>query len=226
MLASVSRTARLGDQLQLDDESNSQIADRYATGSSARRGVAVGDLPTSIVSEPQLPAGPRIGVFCANAPRRSAVPSKREPHSASWSLSTSTWRNSLSGMCTSRCRERHTNLTTTPRSSGSSAGADGIGDSCCAGGSSPAASSDPSSDPSPAPSPAPSAAATTSLSATPPWSCGSRSCLPSSSFFIALVICRRLGRVLAAFLRATGREAASSSSPLMACQRGRRGRHR
>ena len=29
MLASVSRTARLGDQLQLDDESNSKIADRY-----------------------------------------------------------------------------------------------------------------------------------------------------------------------------------------------------
>ena len=54
MLAPVSRTARLGDQLQLDDEVNSQIADGYATGSSARRGVAVGDLPTSSVSAPQL----------------------------------------------------------------------------------------------------------------------------------------------------------------------------
>ena len=54
MLASVSRTARLGDQLQLDDESNSQIADHYYTGSSARRVVAVGDLPTSSVSAPQL----------------------------------------------------------------------------------------------------------------------------------------------------------------------------
>eukprot|EP00964_Phaeocystis_antarctica_P036861 scaffold21039_cov24-Phaeocystis_antarctica.AAC.1 len=50
MLASVSRTARLGDQLQLDDGSNSKIADGYATGSSARRGVAVGDLPTSSLS--------------------------------------------------------------------------------------------------------------------------------------------------------------------------------
>ena len=34
---------------------NSEIADRYATGSSARRGVvAVGDLPTSSVSAVQL----------------------------------------------------------------------------------------------------------------------------------------------------------------------------
>jgi len=33
MLASVSRTARLGDQLQLDDEVNSKIADRYTVGS-------------------------------------------------------------------------------------------------------------------------------------------------------------------------------------------------
>ena len=54
MLAPVSRTARFKDQLQLDDEVNSQIADGYATGSSARRGVAVGDLPTSSVSAPQL----------------------------------------------------------------------------------------------------------------------------------------------------------------------------
>ena len=54
MLAPVSRTARFRDQLQLDDESNSKIADRYTTGSSARHRVAVGDLPTSSVSEPQL----------------------------------------------------------------------------------------------------------------------------------------------------------------------------
>ena len=54
MLPPVSRTARFRDQLQLDDESNSKIADRYYMGSSARRVVAVGDLPTFIVSEPQL----------------------------------------------------------------------------------------------------------------------------------------------------------------------------
>ena len=54
MLAPSSRTARFRDQLQLDDEANSEIADRYATGSSARRGVAVGDLPTSSVSAVQL----------------------------------------------------------------------------------------------------------------------------------------------------------------------------
>jgi hypothetical protein len=50
-----SRTARFRDQLGLDDEVNSEIADRYATGSSARRGVvAVGDSPTSSVSAVQL----------------------------------------------------------------------------------------------------------------------------------------------------------------------------
>eukprot|EP00964_Phaeocystis_antarctica_P011222 scaffold6176_cov41-Phaeocystis_antarctica.AAC.2 len=56
MLAPVSRTARLRDQLQLDDEVNSEIADScsYSTGSSARHRVAVGDLPTSSVSALQL----------------------------------------------------------------------------------------------------------------------------------------------------------------------------
>eukprot|EP00964_Phaeocystis_antarctica_P053196 scaffold31192_cov67-Phaeocystis_antarctica.AAC.6 len=54
MLPPVSRTARFRDQLQLDDESNSQIAESYTTGSSARHRVAVGGLPTSSVSEPQL----------------------------------------------------------------------------------------------------------------------------------------------------------------------------
>ena len=54
MLAPVSRCARLEDQLQLDDEANAEIADRYYTGSSARHVVAVGDLPTSSVGAPQL----------------------------------------------------------------------------------------------------------------------------------------------------------------------------
>jgi len=54
MLAPVSRSARLEDQLQLDDEVNSEIADGYTVGSSARHVVAVGDLPTSSVSAVQL----------------------------------------------------------------------------------------------------------------------------------------------------------------------------
>ena len=86
MLAPVSRCARFEDQLQLDGESNAKIADRYGTGSSARRNVAVGDLPTSSVSAPQLvletlgsaptpplachsTRAPPLSVFCANAPR-------------------------------------------------------------------------------------------------------------------------------------------------------------
>ena len=54
VLAPLSRSAEFGDQLGLDDEANAKIADGYATGSSARRGVAVGDLPTSSLSAPQL----------------------------------------------------------------------------------------------------------------------------------------------------------------------------
>ena len=54
MLAPFSRTARLRDQLGLDDEVNSEIADGYTTGSSARHRVAVGDLPTSSASAVQL----------------------------------------------------------------------------------------------------------------------------------------------------------------------------
>ena len=54
MLPPVSRTARFKDQLQLDDEVNSEIADRYTTGSSARHRVVADDLPTSSVSAPQL----------------------------------------------------------------------------------------------------------------------------------------------------------------------------
>ena len=46
-----SRTARFRDQLQLDDEVNSQIADRGATGSRLPGGTSVGRyLPTSSVS--------------------------------------------------------------------------------------------------------------------------------------------------------------------------------
>ena len=50
---------RFRDQLQLDDEPNSKIADGYATGSSARRGLVVGDFCQLLQrhSEPQLRAG-------------------------------------------------------------------------------------------------------------------------------------------------------------------------
>ena len=44
VLAPVSRCARFKDQLQLDGEVYSEIADCYTTGSSARHCVAVGDL--------------------------------------------------------------------------------------------------------------------------------------------------------------------------------------
>ena len=54
MLAPLSRSAGLEDQLQLDDEVNSEIADGYTVGSSARHRTAVGDLPTSSVSALQL----------------------------------------------------------------------------------------------------------------------------------------------------------------------------
>eukprot|EP00964_Phaeocystis_antarctica_P164046 scaffold141410_cov127-Phaeocystis_antarctica.AAC.1 len=54
MLARVSRTARLRDQLQLDDELNSEIADGGATGSRLPGGTSVGDLPTSSASAVQL----------------------------------------------------------------------------------------------------------------------------------------------------------------------------
>ena len=54
ILALVSRTARLEDQLGLDDEVNSEIADGCTVGSSARHRTAVGDLPTSSASAVQL----------------------------------------------------------------------------------------------------------------------------------------------------------------------------
>ena len=54
MSALVSRSASFKDQLQLGGEAYAEIEDGYATGSSARRGVAVGDLPASSVSALQL----------------------------------------------------------------------------------------------------------------------------------------------------------------------------
>ena len=50
ILALVSRTARLRDQLQLGDEVNSIIADGGPTGSRLPGGTSVSDLPTSSVS--------------------------------------------------------------------------------------------------------------------------------------------------------------------------------
>ena len=44
----------LEDQLQLDDEANSEIADGSAVVSCRRQRTSVGDLPTSSVSAPQL----------------------------------------------------------------------------------------------------------------------------------------------------------------------------
>ena len=41
-------------RIQLDDEANSEIADRCTVGSWARHRIAVGDLPASSVSAPQL----------------------------------------------------------------------------------------------------------------------------------------------------------------------------
>ena len=49
-----SRTARFRDQLQLDDEANSQIADGSDLGTCRPQVTSVGDLPTSSVSALQL----------------------------------------------------------------------------------------------------------------------------------------------------------------------------
>ena len=54
MLAPSSRTARFRDQLQLDDEVNSQIADGSDLGTCRPQVTSVGDLPTSSVSAVQL----------------------------------------------------------------------------------------------------------------------------------------------------------------------------
>ena len=53
-LALVSTTARLEDQLGLDDEVNSQIADGGDMGTCRPHVTSVGDLPTSSVSAVQL----------------------------------------------------------------------------------------------------------------------------------------------------------------------------
>ena len=68
MLAPVSRCARLEDQLQLDDEANSEIADGSTVVSCRRHRTSVGDLPTSSVSAPQLVLQYPISVFCVNTP--------------------------------------------------------------------------------------------------------------------------------------------------------------
>ena len=53
-LAPVSRSAEFRDQLGLDDEVNSRIADGSDPGTCRPRVTSVGDLPTSSVSAPQL----------------------------------------------------------------------------------------------------------------------------------------------------------------------------
>ena len=53
-LAPVSRSARLEDQLGLDDEVNSQIADGSDTGTCRPHVTSVGDLPTSSASAVEL----------------------------------------------------------------------------------------------------------------------------------------------------------------------------
>ena len=54
MLALVSRTARFEDQLGLDDEANSEIADGSDLGTCRPQVTSVGDLPASSGSAPQL----------------------------------------------------------------------------------------------------------------------------------------------------------------------------
>ena len=73
MLAAVSRTARLEDQLGLDDEANSEIADGGATSSRLPSGTSVGDLSVSSGSAPQLilqtlGSGPTPPVSAAASP--------------------------------------------------------------------------------------------------------------------------------------------------------------
>ena len=54
MLAPFSRTARLRDQLGLDDEANSEIADGGDLGTCRPQVTSVGDLPTSSAGAVQL----------------------------------------------------------------------------------------------------------------------------------------------------------------------------
>ena len=58
-------TESLEDQLERADAGSWQIADRYATGSSAARGVAVFDFRVRFVVEPQL-----VPQLCASRDRR------------------------------------------------------------------------------------------------------------------------------------------------------------
>ena len=67
MLAPVARTARLEDQLQLDDEANSQIADRYYTGRSARP--CSSGRRFANFQRQRAPAGPPNSGFRADTPR-------------------------------------------------------------------------------------------------------------------------------------------------------------
>ena len=64
----LSRTARFRDQLQLDDEVNSQIADGSDLGTCRPQVTSVGDLPTSSVSVVQLIPETLSSVFGANTP--------------------------------------------------------------------------------------------------------------------------------------------------------------
>ena len=54
VLAPLSRSAEFGDQLGLDDEVNSRIADGSDPGTCRPRVTSVGDLPTSSASAVQL----------------------------------------------------------------------------------------------------------------------------------------------------------------------------
>ena len=97
MLAPVSRSARLEDQLGLDDESNSEIADGYATGSSARHGVAVGDLPTSSASAVQLVL------------QYKRVPRRRPPYSRNVATKSAPLAGSYTSSC-SHAEPTHTRV--------------------------------------------------------------------------------------------------------------------
>eukprot|EP00964_Phaeocystis_antarctica_P042063 scaffold24086_cov32-Phaeocystis_antarctica.AAC.1 len=83
MLAPVSRTARLGDQLQLDDEVNSEIADgplRHGQLSSPWRSGRRFLLPTSIVSAPQLVPQEACSARTAPQTNSKTTPPPRPDH--------------------------------------------------------------------------------------------------------------------------------------------------
>eukprot|EP00964_Phaeocystis_antarctica_P015223 scaffold8403_cov52-Phaeocystis_antarctica.AAC.3 len=68
MLAPVSRCARFEDQLQLDDEANSEIADGYTTGSSLSSPSCSGRRFANFQRQ-RAPAGPRKSGFRSDTPR-------------------------------------------------------------------------------------------------------------------------------------------------------------